>query len=365
MKAAGLALSCACTPTPLSGIVIGETEALLVTEMLPEALPAVVGANLAAKEALFPGLIVTGMLRPLMLNPVPDALACVIVTGAFPVFCKVMFCGEVLPTPTLPKETFAGLAEICGCAAVPDPLSAIANGDPGALLVTETVPVAGPADVGANFAVNEVFWPGVRVTGVAGPVMLKPAPEAVACEIVILAVPEFVRVTDKVPLLPTTTLPKLPLGGLAVRFPCVPVPPTGIANMAFDALLAIVILPEALPVLTGANCAVNVVPWPAGITSGVASPRTLKPVPVVVTPEIVVLAFPEFASVMVCVPVLPTTTLPKAALPGLALKVELCVTPLPERAIVCGDPVALSVNEMLPIPAPVDVGENCALNDTL
>ena len=83
------------------------------------------------------------------------------------------------------------------------------------------------------------------------------------------------------------------------------------------------------------------------------------------TPEIVRLALPELLSVMVCLPVLPIVTLPKAALAGLALNVELCVTPLPERVIDCGDPAALSVKEMLPIPAPVAVGANCALNDTL
>jgi hypothetical protein len=48
---------------------------LLATEMLPEALPEVDGANVAAKVALPPGLIVIGMLRPLILKPAPDALA--------------------------------------------------------------------------------------------------------------------------------------------------------------------------------------------------------------------------------------------------------------------------------------------------
>lgn len=48
---------------------------MLATEMLPEALPVVVGANVAVKLALVPALIVSGMLKPLMLKPVPDALA--------------------------------------------------------------------------------------------------------------------------------------------------------------------------------------------------------------------------------------------------------------------------------------------------
>lgn len=152
-----MAPSCACTPAPLRGMVIGEPGALLATEMLPETLPAVVGANVAAKVALFPALIVNGMLRPLMLKPAPDALAWVIVKDAFPVFCKVMFFGEELPTPTLPNATFAGLAEICACpAAAPEPLSAIESEVFEALLAIVTFPVALPAVVGVNCAVNVV-----------------------------------------------------------------------------------------------------------------------------------------------------------------------------------------------------------------
>jgi hypothetical protein len=41
--------------------------------------------------------------------------------------------------------------------------------------------------------------------------MAKPGPEALADEIVMLAVPEFVRVSDCNPVLPTAMLPKLTL----------------------------------------------------------------------------------------------------------------------------------------------------------
>jgi hypothetical protein len=44
--------------------------------------------------------------------------------------------------------------------------------------------------------VNEVFPPALIVTGTAKPLMLKPAPEALAAEIVTLAVPGFVNVID-------------------------------------------------------------------------------------------------------------------------------------------------------------------------
>ncbi len=46
--------------------------------------------------------------------------------------------------------------------------------------------------------------------------MANPVPEAPADEIVMLAVPELVRVIDCNPSLPAATLPKLTLAGLAV-----------------------------------------------------------------------------------------------------------------------------------------------------
>jgi hypothetical protein len=39
-----------------------------------------------------------------------------------------------------------------------------------------TVPLTGPAEVGANETVKLTFWPAVNVTGVAIPLTLNPAP---------------------------------------------------------------------------------------------------------------------------------------------------------------------------------------------
>lgn len=72
----------------------------------------------------------------------------------------------------------------------------------------------------------------------------------------------------------------------------------------------------------------------------------------------VTVAVPEFVSVMVCVPVLPTTTLPKLTLPGLAVSVLFAATALPVIVRVCGEPGALSVNTILPFAAVVEVGVN-------
>ena len=65
----------------------------------------------------------------------------------------------------------------------------------GPLFVTETLPLALPAEGGENLAGNDALWPAPSVRGVVMPVTPKPLPEAVTCDTVRLAVPEFVRVT--------------------------------------------------------------------------------------------------------------------------------------------------------------------------
>lgn len=100
---------------------------------------------------------------------------------------------------------------------VPDKLTT--SGEFGELLTMETLPVTLPADVGANFALNVVDCPAARVAGVASPLMLKPAPETFACEIEMLADPEFVSVMEDEVLAPTFTLPNVTLRGFAVRLP--------------------------------------------------------------------------------------------------------------------------------------------------
>ena len=73
----------------------------------------------------------------------------------------------------------------------------------------ETLPVKLLAEAGAKLAVKEAACPALSVAGTDKPAMLKPAPEALAAEIVTLAVPELLNVMVCVPLLPTSTFPKL------------------------------------------------------------------------------------------------------------------------------------------------------------
>ncbi len=159
-------------------MVSGEPGALLTIETLPLALPADVGANLAESVVVRPAPSVCGVVIPLMLKPVPDAVACEMVMLAVPEFVNVIVCEPLLPTAIEPKFTLAGLAPSCPCVPVPD--KAIAAGEPAALLTTEILPVAAPADVGAKVAVNDELPPALMFIGIVAPLMLNPVPETVA-----------------------------------------------------------------------------------------------------------------------------------------------------------------------------------------
>jgi hypothetical protein len=178
-------------------------EAVVVIVTAPETTPAVVGANWDVKDATAPAAIVCPALIPVVLKPVPVVLTWLIVTVAVPLFVSVIDCVPALPTTTLLKLKLPGLGVNELLAATALPVIVRVCGEPGALLVIEIEPVALPGDVGANLAVKEVICPGVSVWGTVNPVMLNPAPLALPAVIERGAVPEFERVTETDPLLPT------------------------------------------------------------------------------------------------------------------------------------------------------------------
>lgn len=240
---------------------------------------------------------------------------------------------------------------------MPVPLSAIVSGEPGAVLVTETLPLVPPAEVGANFTVNDAVCPDVKVCG-DSPLIVKPVPVMLSAVMDTLAVPEFVSVTATVDVFPTGRFPKLMLAGFGVSVPCVPVPFSGIVSGEFVAVDVIAILPETAPVAVGANAAVKDAFAPAAIVCPTLIPLALNPDPVVVILLIVIVTVPEFVSVMLCVLLRPTTTVLKLKLPGFALSVLPVATALPVIVRVCGEPEALSVKTMFPVAPVVDVGVN-------
>src|SRR5271157_2656711 len=103
--------------------------------------------------------------------------------------------------------------------------------------------------------------------------------------------PVLVSVSDKFLLLPTWTLPKARLVGLAVSVPCVtPVPESGILSGELDALETMLNDPLAAPALVGAKIALKVTLWLAARVTGRFSPLTEKPAPLGVACEIVTVA---------------------------------------------------------------------------
>ena len=91
---------------------IGVLEALLVMEMLPEALPVEVGEKETVTVVWWPGPRLIGSENPLTLNCAPVRAACVTVSVSVPVFEIMMAWLSVLPTTTDGKVIEGGVNEI-------------------------------------------------------------------------------------------------------------------------------------------------------------------------------------------------------------------------------------------------------------
>ena len=79
------------------------------------------------------------------------------------------------------------------------------------------------------------------------------------------------------------------------------------------------------------------------------APLALKPVPVAVMPEMVMLEFPVLVNVVDSDALWPAGTAPKLRLAGLALNDCVAAAPLPDKAIANweGEPLVVSVTEPL------------------
>lgn len=95
--------------------------------------------------------------------------------------------------------------------------------------------------------------------GRVSPVMLNPAPVAVACVIVTVAPPEFVMLAGWLWLLPTCTVPKPRLVGATAKAPgATAVPVIATSTLPLDALDTIARFPVTLPADVGAKVTWNV-----------------------------------------------------------------------------------------------------------
>lgn len=148
--------------------------------------------------------------------------------------------------------------------------------------------------------------------GAVNPLMLNPDPVTAACEIVMLDPPVLVRVSDRVCLVPTGTVPKLRLAGFAPRTPAkTPVPVNPIFSTGLVASDAMESVPLAPPIVVGANEMLKVVLCDDVRVRGVESPLIWNPGPLTAACAIFTVVAPLLVKVIVCDCCPPTFTLPK------------------------------------------------------
>lgn len=220
----------------------------------------------------------------------------------------------------------------CPVAATPVPVIAMPAGEFVALLEILTVPVRVSACLGAKVRLSVAVWPGARVAPLIPPPATTSVAEAVTAEIVMLELPVFFRLTERVLALPTVSLPKLRLVGVAVtvRVAAIPLPVIASARLLFVALLVIAVFAEEVLTVVGVKTSVPFAVAPAARTIGVVIPLRVKAELLDDQEEIVRLAAPVFFSCTACDTLEPNGTLPKLTLPGVAESVPADeVTPVP------------------------------------
>jgi hypothetical protein len=106
-----------CIPIPVKETEIGELEALLVIERLPEIVPSEAGEKLTVSVDELPALIVAGNVIPLSENAEPATEVAETVRSALPELLIVTVIVPLLPTATFPKFTVVLLRASCGAGA--------------------------------------------------------------------------------------------------------------------------------------------------------------------------------------------------------------------------------------------------------
>jgi len=228
--------------------------------------------------------------------------------------------------------------------------------------VMVTLPLALPAATGAKVTLKVALCPAASVAGVEIPLKEKPVPLVATFEIVTVDPPVLVTVSDRTLLLPSVTVPKLKLVGLAPRAPAArPVPDSATERDGFEPLEVIVTLPVALPAVTGAKVTLKVALCPAVSMAGVEIPLTEKPVPLVATFEIVRVEPPVLVTVSDNTCLLPSITLPKSKLVGFDPSAP-CVTPVPDNGRDKGEFGASDAMVTEPLALPAACGAKVTVN---
>jgi hypothetical protein len=353
-----------CVASALNGMTSALADALLKIETLPVALPATVGAKTTLKVAELPAPTEIPPDTPETLNPVPDAVIDETDRVAEPVFDRVTVCVVLLPMATLPNAMLAGDAEMPDV--TPEPVNATVIAESEALLLNAMLPLAAPAAVGENSAVKVAVPPAARVSGTGAPAMEKPTPVVMACETVVDAVPEFLRMIVALPVAPTLTLPKLTDEGVAASAPCTPIPDRLRVALGSDepTVPETWTEPDDEPDAVGANVTVNFVLADGAKTIGRFKPVTSNSVPTCVMPETVMDSVPELVSVTVSLVLLPTATSPKVSVDGLVVNFAV-LPPEPDVAVPISGRISgrlpASTKRTVPEKVPAEGGSNVTL----
>ena len=165
-------------PVPPRESTVGEPEALLANEAVPDAAPVACGVKVTVNCRLLPAAIVVGNEMPLSVNSELLRFAEDTVT-LVPVALSVAVRGLLAPTATLPKPKLVGFTASCP-EAVPVPESGMFNVGFEAFEAIARLPLSPAADGGVKMTVKVTLWPDVSVIGGVRPLTVNPVPVTVA-----------------------------------------------------------------------------------------------------------------------------------------------------------------------------------------
>jgi hypothetical protein len=291
----------AAVPVPESVTARLGFDALEATVSVPASAPAVFGSKVRLKVMLPAGVSVSGGVMPVLANTAELKLRLEILTDAVPVLVRTSCTVLVVPSATLPKATEAWLAAslpTAGAVPVPDNGTASEAFDPFDAMVS-VAPTA-PAVFGAKLTLKLTLAEGAIETGSVTPLIANEVELEVIADTLTAAVPELVRVSWTVLVVPSVMLPKAIEVWLAVSLPtagAVPVPDIGTASEAFDPFDAIVSVPLAAPAVLGAKFTLKLMLAEGAIETGSVTPLIANEVELDVIAETLTAAVPELVRV--------------------------------------------------------------------
>jgi hypothetical protein len=99
-------------PVPCNGSIAGRCIESVTNLTLPAVSPTLDAANFTLNVAVCPVARLTGIVKPLILNPVPLRTACVTLTGVMPVFVRVTGSELAVPTFALTVRLLGATASV-------------------------------------------------------------------------------------------------------------------------------------------------------------------------------------------------------------------------------------------------------------